>query len=182
VIGGTVALKLGAASGFPVTDPLDSKLLVGASGDIFVAELNAEDFSIVYSTVIGGPGIDSPRGGTTDGGALLVVGYTDGRLPVVRPAQPERAGGVSEFGDVTGFDGFVLKLRLAQRLSVVRSGSELVFSWPVSTPELVLEATSSVGPGAVWERVTAVPVITNQQQTVTLRAEDGARFFRLREL
>jgi hypothetical protein len=155
-------------SGFPITDPLLGETSVGA----FVTELSAEDFSIVYSTVVGG--LEIPQGAASDPfGNVIAVGYTDGGLPAANAAQPKRGGRT---------DGFVLKLGLGQHLSVSRSGAELVFSWPASTPELVLEATSSVGPGAVWERVTAVPVIANQQQTVTLRAEGGARFFRLREL
>jgi hypothetical protein len=168
-VGDTFAIQSGVASGFPVTDPFDTNLLLGGSGGVFITEFSAKDFFIVYSTAVSG----SVRWATQDAvGDVFVAGSGGEGMPTVRAAQTEHAG---------EGDGFLMKLRLGHRLSVIRSGSDLHFSWPVSDPELVLEATATLGAGEVWGPVPIVPETSGTQKRVTIRAGGAASYYRLRE-
>jgi hypothetical protein len=68
---------------------------------------------------------------------------------------------------------------LAPSLSISRSGSNVTVAWPVYPDGFVLQATTNLlNPG--WSAVGATPVLTNNQNAVTLPITNAHRFFRLR--
>jgi hypothetical protein len=99
---------------FPTANPVQPTKAGG--GDAFVTKLNADGSALVYSTYLGGSGIDREIGRdiTVDSaGNVYVTGSTDSiDFPTVSPLQPTYGGGAS--------DVFVAKLSA--------SGSVLVYS------------------------------------------------------
>ncbi len=85
----------------------------GGSADAFVAKLNASGSQLVYSTYLGGSGIDGATAIAVDAaGSVYVAGFTaSANFPTVNPLQQVFGG---------RYDGFVAKLSL--------SGSTLDYS------------------------------------------------------
>jgi hypothetical protein len=99
------------SSNFPIVSALQG--ITGGSSDAFVTKLNSNG-SLVYSTYVGGDGLDGGTGISVDAtGGALITGFTSsGDFPVVEPVQPGLAGG--------SFDAFVTRVN--------PSGSALAFS------------------------------------------------------
>ncbi len=99
------------SANFPTANPLQASS--GGSFDAFVAKLNASGSALVYSTYLGGNGIDTGYGIAVDGsGNAYVAGLADStNFPTVNPIQAAN-GGIR--------DAFVAKLNA--------SGSALVYS------------------------------------------------------
>jgi len=95
VVGRTFSLD------FPTVSPAQASF--AGLVDAFVTKIDATGSVILYSTYLGGSGVDSPIGLAVDsGGNAYVVGSTDSSdFPTVNPAQAAGAG---------GFDAFVTKL------------------------------------------------------------------------
>jgi hypothetical protein len=66
----------------------------------------------------------------------------------------------------------------APSLAVVRSGTHLVVSWSATTFGYVLQSSDSMKAGA-WKDVPICPVISGDQQTITLSLPTAAQFYRL---
>lgn len=76
----------------------------GGATDAFAAKLAAAGSSLLWSTYIGGSGVDVATALAHDAaGNLLIGGYTSGSFPVINPVQPAFGGG--------GRDALVLKLK-----------------------------------------------------------------------
>ena len=99
------------STNFPTQAPFQGSY--GGSFDAFVAKLNATGSALIYSTYLGGSGVDEAQGIAIDGaGAAYVAGYTNSsNFPTQAPFQGSNAG---------SFDAFVTKLNAA--------GSALVYS------------------------------------------------------
>ena len=65
-------------------------------------------------------------------------------------------------------------------LAVVRSGNNLVISWPAAAVGFGLESTASLSP-ANWSPVTTPPVVVGNQVTVTVGMSGSATFYRLKK-
>jgi hypothetical protein len=107
-------LSLGSTP-FPTQNPFQPNK--SGNTDVFVAKLNPAGSALVYSTYLGGPGIDRGQGIAVDGqGSAYLTGGTSSfgspGFPTQNPIQATSGGG--------GFDGFVTKLNSA--------GSALVYS------------------------------------------------------
>ncbi|MBI3076514.1 MAG: SBBP repeat-containing protein, partial [Deltaproteobacteria bacterium] len=114
--GGGTAGGFGAsrdASGFDPSPTSPFQASHGGSDDVFVTKLNAAGSALVYSTYIGGTGLDQGLAIAVDrDGNAHVTGVTEStNFPLVNPVQAARAG---------GRDAFVAKLNA--------SGSALVYS------------------------------------------------------
>jgi hypothetical protein len=96
---------------FPLKNPLKSTL--SGQADVFVAKLNPSGTALVYSTYIGGSGVDIAGDlAANREGSLYLAGSTNSAdFPVLNPIQ-------SGFGGLS--DGFALKINAA--------GSSLVYS------------------------------------------------------
>lgn len=66
------------------------------------------------------------------------------------------------------------------RLSVTRSGNNLVISWPASATGYALQATASLT-NPSWSAVSATNTVVGSQETVTLPIGGGASFYRLKK-
>ncbi len=99
------------SSNFPTMDPLQPGNDGG--GDAFVSKINPSGSAFVYSTYLGGSGVDQGYGIAADGaGNAYVTGYTAStNFPTMNPFQPANGG---------GSDAFVTKLNSA--------GSAVVYS------------------------------------------------------
>ena len=65
------------SSNFPTTNPIQPAN-GGANGDVFVAKLNSQGSTLVYSTYLGGSGLDIGRGIAVDAtGNAYVTGFTE---------------------------------------------------------------------------------------------------------
>jgi len=83
---------------FPTVNPIQSGN--AGSGDAFVAEVNPQATELVYSTYLGGSGMDSGQGIAVDlGGNAYVVGYTYSTtsFPTLNAYQGKSAGAVNAF-------------------------------------------------------------------------------------
>jgi hypothetical protein len=101
------------STNFPTANALQSSHSGGAT-DAFVAKLNAAGSALVYSTYMGGGGIDGGTALAVNGaGEAYVTGFTGSKnFPAVSPLQAENGGGA--------FDAFIAKLNAA--------GSQLDYS------------------------------------------------------
>ena len=101
-----------ASEGFPTANALQPDY-GGGPHDAFVAKLNATGSALIYSTYLGGSGLDWGNGIAIDtSGNAYVTGQTNsGGFPTQDPFQPDPGGNV---------DAFVVKLNA--------SGSGLVYS------------------------------------------------------
>lgn len=71
-------------------------------------------------------------------------------------------------------------LALPVSLDVSWSGPNLTFSWPAYGVGFVPETSPSLGPDAAWMPLPEIPLLNNDQWTVTLPATNSAAFYRLR--
>jgi hypothetical protein len=126
-----------AATNFPVKNPLQSTngSTTTSAYDAFVTEINSNGNALVYSTYLGGKGIDAANGIALDtNGDAIITGYTTStNFPTASAAQPHFGGGSS--------DAFVAKLS--------SDGSSLVYSTYLggSNNENSAASTAQVGPG-----------------------------------
>ena len=65
-------------------------------------------------------------------------------------------------------------------LAASRAGSNALLSWPAGSTGFVLESSTTLSP-ANWTAVTTAPVVVGGQNTVTVDAASGSRFYRLRK-
>src|SRR5207244_2467228 len=77
-----------ASTNFPTLNPLQASN-GGGSADVFVAKLNASGSALVYSTYLGGSGLDDGFGIAVDGaGSAYVTGHTAStNFPTLNPLQ-----------------------------------------------------------------------------------------------
>ena len=108
------------STNFPTLNALQSAY-GGGDYDAFVTQINASGSALVYSTYLGGSGIDLGSGIAVDSaGSAYVVGTTaSSDFPTTPNAFQAACGDVSEFGCFFG-DGFVAKINAA--------GSALIYS------------------------------------------------------
>ncbi len=112
--GGGNAYVAGYTQGsFPTANPIQGTFGGQAQLDAFLAKVNAAGSALVYSTYLGGGGLDVATGVTVDsGGAACIVGYTNGSFPLASAFQSTYGGGT--------YDAFAAKVNSA--------GSGLVYS------------------------------------------------------
>ena len=89
------------SSNFPVHNAFQSRL--SGVRDAFVTKLNPSGTALIYSTYLGGPGLESGNAIGVDGSGNAVVAgdTTSTNLPVTAGVSQQRSGG--------GQDGFVAK-------------------------------------------------------------------------
>lgn len=103
---------------------------------------------------------------------LYVANLAAGRYDL----QVWKKGGISDLGTETyalAFEIFSLPLNIA------KSGTNIVISWPLAPTGFTLQSTPDLNPPISWTVVPNLPVVTNNQNRVTLGATSTAQFFRL---
>lgn len=130
---------------------------------------SAQTYSIDWFTVDGG-------GGTSSGGQYTLSGT------IGQPDAGKLAGG--NYIVDGGFWGIVLAIQTpgAPFLSITRSNSSVIVSWPAPAPGFVLDETATLtGAPAPWMQV-AYPYQTNATHiSITAPASTGNKFYRLRK-
>jgi uncharacterized repeat protein (TIGR03803 family) len=67
----------------------------------------------------------------------------------------------------------------APQLTIIRSITNVVLTWPTNAPGFTLQSTTNLVPPAVWTTVSPGQVVVNGQNTVTNPASSGQKFYRL---
>jgi hypothetical protein len=137
-------------------------VLVGTGLAVCTAE--AQNFAITQSTIAAG-------GGTSTNTQYTVSG-TVGQ-PTVGPA----AGGAFEVESGFWSAAFVIQSEGAPVLSLVRSGSNLILSWPATAGGFQLQDSTNLR--ASWNFASVTPLTNNGVISVTVPVAPGIRFFRL---
>jgi hypothetical protein len=108
----------------------------GGSMDAFVSKLNPAGSALLYSTYLGGTGVDYAYGiAVTSSGAAAVAGYTSSsNFPVSGAVQPLKSG---------GYDGYVA------RLAPAGNTLEMATYWGGSNSEAVYAVAVDVS-GGTW--------------------------------
>lgn len=110
-------------------------------------------------------------------GGLAVLGVTRGTV--------ELGDTLFDAPDAAAGGGGVFVARLAEpvpatvELSVTRTGSGLMLSWPTTSSGFVLERTGTLGPDS-WAAVAGTPVVEGDRNVMTLEMSRTAEFYRLR--
>ena len=91
-------------------------------------------------------------------------------------------GTASEGGSLG--NGTVFSLSLAPQLTIIRSGANVVLTWPTNFAGFdytgfTLQSTTNFVPPAVWITNSSGPVVLNGQNTVTNPASETQTFYRL---
>ena len=108
-----------SSADFPTANPIQATCNGGSGcangGDVFVAKLSANGSALLYSTFLGGSGLDEGNGIAVDSsGNAYVTGFTESTdFPTVNPIQTTNAA-------QTGETGFIAKLNA--------DGSALLYS------------------------------------------------------
>jgi hypothetical protein len=150
---------------FPTVNPIQSGN--AGNGDAFVAKVNPQATSLVYSTYLGGGGADSGQGIAVDlGGRAYVVGYTySTNFPTFNAYQGKNAGSVNAFITKLSSDGstYVFStylggtgddrgwaIALDSDLNIYVAGSTLTPCTPASTTTTMCNPTETfpTTPGA----------------------------------
>lgn len=106
------------STNFPTVNPLQARY-AGGGNDAFVAQFNPAGSALVYSTYLGGSGIDFAHAITVDsaGNAYVAGGTGSTDFPTVNPLQPANAG---------SYDAFLVKISSAIP-AVTLSPASLIF-------------------------------------------------------
>jgi hypothetical protein len=84
------------------------------------------------------------------------------------------------FGGPTGIQtGFYLYPALATQLTITAAAGNVIVSWPTNATGFSLQATTSLGPSAIWTTNFFTPITVDGQNTVTILVSGAQQFFRL---
>jgi hypothetical protein len=96
---------------------------------------------------------------------------------------------VGTFGNPNYFSGFPssdhklvwldVRVDLLLKAELINDGAQLLVSWPAAASNCHLQSTFTLGPGALWEHVTNMPMQHGSMAGVTVEANITSRFFRL---
>jgi len=142
----------------------------GGNSGVFAVNINGTGFTNLHSftTLSGG------YYGTNSDGAFLYAG-----LILSGSTFYGTAAGGGTFGS-----GTVFSLSFAPQLTIARSGTKVILSWPVNvagfdyTGYRLQSTTDAVSPG-VWSTNSPAPVVIAGRNTVTNPITGGQQFYRL---
>lgn len=87
-----------------------------------------------------------------------------------------KKGGVGQ----SGSESYALSFDFSPvQISIARSESNVVLSWPTSPAGFQLQSASSLNPTINWQPVSTPSVLSNEMKTVTLPAAGDSSFYRL---
>ena len=142
----------------------------GGNSGVFAVNINGTGFTNLHSfaTLSGG------YYGTNSDGAFLYAGLISSGSTLYGTA----AGG-GTFGN-----GTVLSLSFAPQLTIARSGTTVILSWPTNVAGFdytgyVLQSTTNAVSPSIWSTNSPAPVVIAGQNTVTDPVTGGQHFYRL---
>jgi uncharacterized repeat protein (TIGR03803 family) len=138
-------------------------------GTVFAVNTNGTDFTTLYSfTAISGTNGIFGFGTNSDGAGPQAVLILSGNTLY----------GTAAYGGSSG-NGTVFSLFIPPQLTIVRSGTNVMLTWPTNYAGFTLEfATNLVSP-TVWKTNSTAPVVVNGQNTMTNPISGTQTFFRL---
>lgn len=128
----------------------------------------AQDFALKWYALSGGAG-------ACTGGVYCVSGT------VGQPAVGSSSGGT--YALEGGYWGVVTAVPMpgAPELKAVRSGQGVLISWPSTSPGFVLEEAISLPLPNGWGVINQAVIVVGGENTVTIPAVSGNRFYRLKK-
>lgn len=151
---------------------LSAKICLGI-GALWIAfsaaiHVQAQSYSMDSFTIAGG-------GGTSTGGSYSMSGTIS-----------QSGGGKFSGGSYSLDSGFwsvaiAIQTPDAPFLSVVRSGENLVISWPTNSFGFVLQETTTLAVSGSWQNSSPAPVVSGTMNILTLPASPGLKFYRLKK-
>jgi len=125
--------------------------------NVFVSKINADASKLLYSTYLGGSGLDFAYGISVDSlGNAYVTGFTDSDdFPVKNPIQPANAG---------GFDSFICKISLSQldNIETEVNDIEVKLDNPDFGLESIKEGINSIEAKLYPDTLTTGPVVRDK--------------------
>jgi len=82
-------------------------------------------------------------------------------------------GGSSSVGSV-----FSLSLPLPPKLTIIRSGANVILTWPTTATSFTLQTATNLV-SSIWTTNSPAPIVINGQNTVTNPISGTKQFFRL---
>jgi hypothetical protein len=86
--------------------------------------------------------------------------------------------GAASYGG-TNTTGTVFGCWIPAQLTLTRSGTNLVLTWPTNAVGYTLESATNLNPPAVWSTVSPAPVVVNGLNAVTNTLSGSQKFYRL---
>ena len=129
----------------------------------FESTAAAQAYSLSWSTIDGGGGISS-------GGSYSISGT------IGQPDAGRLTGGSYVLDG--GFWGLIAVVPGGPRLSLVRSGANVVVSWPATSSNYTLQSADDLA-RPVWAAVGQTPILVGGQYSVTVPITKAKQFFRL---
>jgi len=65
------------------------------------------------------------------------------------------------------------------QLTIIRSGTNAIVTWPTNALEFTLQSTTNLVPPAVWTTVSPAPVLVNTNNVETKTISATNQFYRL---
>jgi uncharacterized repeat protein (TIGR03803 family) len=125
------------------------------AGTVFAVNTNGTGFTTLYS-------FSGSDGSYPQAGLILSV--------------TTLYGTASSGGSSSLFSGTVFSLSL---LTIIRSGANVVVSWPANVVGFTLQSTTNLNPPVVWSPVSPAPTVVNGQYAVTNSTSGTQKFYRL---
>jgi uncharacterized repeat protein (TIGR03803 family) len=152
------------------------------------AGLSLNGTTLYGTTLLGGDsGQGSVFGINVDGTGFTNLYSFTGGLDGAQPQAAVTFAGGSLYGTTSqggsSDDGTVFRLTVetvsSVELTIIRTGPNVVLSWPATAGGLILQSSTSLVPPVVWTAVTSAPVVVNGRNTVTTPISNTQSFYRL---
>jgi uncharacterized repeat protein (TIGR03803 family) len=161
----------------------------GANGDGAGPEagLILSGNTLYGTTVFGGAGgLGTVFQVNTDGTGFATLYSFTGCSYGVNPFAGVILSGNTLYGTASsvcsGYGGVVFSLSLPfPQLSIIRSETNVVLSWPANFPGFTLQSTTNIDSPATWTPVSTTPVVVNGQDTVTNAICGTQQFYSLQK-
>jgi hypothetical protein len=166
---------------FPTRDAPQPKY-GGGTQDGFVAKVSADGQQLVYATYLGGSGEEWGYRVAVDplGNAIAVGQTTALNFPIRNAIQTTNASLQNIFNPS---DAYITKITPAIEsppLGIVRSGGNVLLTWPTNFTGFTLQSTPALGPFQNWQLVSNAPLTLGGQFTVVQHVGPTNQFFRLK--
>jgi uncharacterized repeat protein (TIGR03803 family) len=135
------------------------------SGTVFKINPDGTGFTTLHTFAARGSTINTNSDGAFPQASLILVGNT--------------LYGTTSQGGPSGF-GTVFSLTLpGPQLTLTPSFGNIILSWPTNVTGFTLESATNLGPSAIWNANSTVPIVIGGQNVVTNPINDAQMFFRL---
>jgi len=136
-------------------------------GTVFAVSTNGAGFTNLYGFSAG-----------TYSSTLNTSTNSDGAFPNGLMLAGNHLYGTTHYGGVSAY-GTIFVVNLAPSLGILRTGNQVVLSWPAGVPVYGLQSAINPNSPANWSAVFPEPVVVNGQNVVTNPIAGSQNYFRL---